>query len=52
MTLDKRKEEDADEPKMVECPDCGGVGTWDSAHSIRDYFVCDSCEGTGEVYDM
>ena len=33
------------------CEDCGGQGTWDITNgtSIRDYDVCETCEGTGET---
>ena len=30
------------------CQDCEGQGSWDTGASIRDYDVCETCEGTGE----
>ena len=31
------------------CEDCGGEGSWDTGTSIRDYDVCETCNGTGET---
>jgi len=31
------------------CQDCEGEGSWDTGTSIRDYDVCETCNGTGET---
>jgi DnaJ-class molecular chaperone len=49
MTLDKNND---DEPKLIDCEDCGGEGSWDTGTGIYDYTYCDTCEGKGKVYDM
>lgn len=40
---------EAEEPEMITCPECGGIGVEDD--SVQDPEECSGCSGSGEIED-